>query len=65
MFSIDKSNKTEGVASSLKKVLFSVTSLRFRRKAYDDALETVRNYVQNFDSAIIWDFTELWGLNFM
>jgi len=59
MFSIDKSNKTEGVASSFKKVLFILTSLRFCREACDDALETVRNYVQNFDSAIIWDFIEL------
>jgi len=59
MFSIGKSNKTEGTASFVKKVLFVVTSLRFCRDACDDALETVRNYVQNFDSAIIWDFTEL------
>jgi len=60
MFSIDKSNKTEDVASSFKKVLFVVTSWRFCREACDDALETVRNYAQNFDSAIIRDFTELW-----
>ena len=59
MFSIDKSNKTESVASSFKKVLFVVTSLRFCREACDDVLETVWNYVQNFDSAIIWEFTEL------
>jgi hypothetical protein len=65
MFSIDKSNETEGVASSSKKVLFVVTPLRFCREACDDALETVRNCVQNFDSAIIWDFTELRDLKFI
>jgi len=46
MFSIDKSNKTEGMASSCKKFLFVLTSLRFCREACDDALETVRNYVR-------------------